>query len=381
MRVLHVIPSVAEHSGGPATAILPMCRALVEQGLEVQLAATNEGLTQTNTDSVMDYKGVPARFFPVQLGASFKYSRPLAAWLKHNLSAFDVVHIHAVFNHASIAAANACRAAGVPYVVRPLGTLDPWSLRQKPVRKRVFWLVSGKKMLQHSAAVHYTAQAEKDATEKYLRMNHGRVIPLGVEAAHDAQTKELAELFPTLAQQPYVLVLSRLHPKKGLDVLIEAFISLVRRAQYASWRLVIAGDGPRDYVATLKEKAANSHRIVFTGWVEGERKEALLRNASLLVLPSLQEHFGFCVVEALARGVPVLLSPQVNLAREIEAADAGWIVERDELTSGLAVALADENERIRRGQAGHEFAQRYSWKKTATDLIDLYKECLIKSRH
>jgi glycosyltransferase involved in cell wall biosynthesis len=383
MRVLHVIPSVAERSGGPATAILPMCRALVDEAAEVTLVATNEGLTETSTDRFVDYKGVPAHFFPAQLGASFKYSRPLAVWLKHNLHDFDVVHIHAVFNHPSLAAARACRTIGVPYVVRPLGTLDPWSMRQKPVRKRVFWLVSGRKMLQHSAAVHYTAQAEKESTEKYLRMNHGRVIPLGVETASVAPASKLAEWFSTLDSQPYVLVLSRLDPKKGLDLLIEAFVSLVRRPQFAGWRLVIAGDGPREYVAMLKEKAANSHRIVFTGWVEGEQKEALLRNASLLALPSRHENFGFCVVEAMARGVPVLLSPQVNLAREIGKADAGWVIERDELTSGLAAALADKGERARRGQAAYVLAQRYSWKKTAADLIDLYNEvrCSTRSRH
>jgi glycosyltransferase involved in cell wall biosynthesis len=147
--------------------------------------------------------------------------------------------------------------------------------------------------------------------------------------------------------------------------------------------LVIAGDGPREYLAALKEKAANSHRITFAGWVEGEAKEALLRNASLLALPSRQENFGFCVLEAMARGVPVLLSPQVNLAREIDAADAGWIVERDELTTGLAAALADEGARARRGKAAQVFAQRYSWKKTAVALIDLYQEvrCSTRSRH
>lgn len=383
MRVLHVIPSVADRSGGPATAIGPMCRALRDQGVEVQLAATNEGLKQVSTGSLAEYKGVPARFFPVQLGSSFKYSRPFAAWLKDNLHDFDVVHIHAVFNHACVAAAAACRSAGVPYVVRPLGTLDPWSMKQKPVRKRVFWLMSGKKMLQHSAAVHYTAAAEKAATEKYLRMNHGRVIQLGVEAIERAPSNALAEWFPALAQQRYVLFLSRIDPKKGLDVLIEAFVSLVRRPQFNGWRLVIAGDGPRDYVSALKEKAASSHRIMFAGWVEGEQKEALLRNAALLALPSRHENFGLCVVEAMARGVPVLLSPQVNLARDVDAADAGWIVERDDLTGGLAAALADDTERERRGKAAYLFAQRYSWKKTAADLIDLYNEvrCSTRSRH
>ena len=97
MRVLHVIPSVAERSGGPATAIVPLCRALQEHEIDVALVSTNEGLPQINTDSLQDFKGVPTRFFPVQLGASFKYSRPLAAWLNQNAREFDVVHVHAVF--------------------------------------------------------------------------------------------------------------------------------------------------------------------------------------------------------------------------------------------------------------------------------------------
>ena len=389
MRVLHVIPSVAERSGGPATAIVPLCRALREAGTDVLLVTTDDGLNESRMERSADYKGVPVRVFPVQLGASFKYSRPMAAWLKNNAPEFDVVHVHAVFNHASVAAAGACGNAAVPYVVRPLGTLDPWSMKQKPVRKRVFWLVSGRKMLERSAAVHYTAQAEKEATEGFLRLNHGRVIPLGVEAGDVAPTGDLApgdrlaEWFPALPSHRYVLFLSRLDPKKGVDVLIESFVSLVRRPEFGSWRLVIAGDGPREYVAALKEKAANSHRIVFTGWVEGEQKETLLRNAALLALPSRRENFGFCVLEAMARGVPVLLSPQVNLAGEIAAADAGWIVERDDLTAGLAVALAGESERARRGRAARVFAQGYSWKKTAADLIDLYEEvrCSTRSRH
>src|SRR5262245_48310844 len=103
MRVLHVIPSVSERSGGPATAIVTMCRALVQQGIEVFLVSTTDGLPETF--DVPEYKGVPATFFPPQLGASFKYSRPLATWLRSNINNFDLAHIHAVFNHSSIAAA------------------------------------------------------------------------------------------------------------------------------------------------------------------------------------------------------------------------------------------------------------------------------------
>ena len=369
MKVLHVIPSVAERSGGPATAIVPMCRALQAEGIDVVLLATSHGLTQTSADSNL-YKGVPARFFPMQVGESFKYSRPLARWLDGNVRDFDLVHVHAVFNHASVAAAKACRRFGVPYVVRPLGTLDPWSMKQKAARKRIFWSLAGKRMMQGSAAVHYTAAGEKTATEESLGINHGQVIALGVEVDGSSPAKKAAEYLPALAGFKYVLLLSRLDPKKGAEILIDAFRSLI----HDEWRLVIAGDGAGEYVSSLKQRASGSEKIVFTGWVEGEQKEVLLREASLFALPSRQENFGLSVMEAMARGVPVLVSPQVNLAREIEAANAGWVVERDALSDGLATVLADESERARRGEAAREFARAFSWQRTARELAELYRQ-------
>ncbi len=180
MKILHVIPSVSERSGGPATAIVPMCRALMQQGIEVQILSTTDGLSETPNG--IEYRGVPATFFPPQFGASFKYSRPLASWLDSNIKSFDLAHIHAVFNHSSIAASHACRKAGVPYIIRPLGTLDPWSMRQKSLRKRFFWQLLVARMLHEAAAVHYTSEVEKLSTERLLGLNHGKVIPLGIEA-------------------------------------------------------------------------------------------------------------------------------------------------------------------------------------------------------
>ena len=363
MRVLHVIPSVEERSGGPAAAIVPMCRALQSQGIEVFLATTSHGLTHSFTDGDTEYKGVPARFFEVQAGASFKYSRPFTNWLQTSVRDFDVVHIHAVFNHASVAAARACRKAGVPYVVRPLGTLDPWSMKQKAGRKKIFWSLVGKRMLSSSAAVHYTAVGEKTATEESLGINHGRVIALGVEV----NASSLAKKAP---RHKYVLLLSRLDPKKNVEILIDAFKLLRDDA----WHLVIAGDGSRDYVASLKQRADDSQKITFTGWVEGEQKEALLRDASLFVLPSSQENFGLSVMEAMARGDPVLVSPHVNLAHEIVAANAGWVVELAQLSEGLATALENESERARRGKAAFQFSKQYSWERTAKELKELYQQ-------
>jgi glycosyltransferase involved in cell wall biosynthesis len=385
MRILHVIPSVSELSGGPATAIFPMCRALQEEGFDVVVLTTKAGLRdhEIPVGRIANYRGVPSIFFQSGMGESFKYSRPLALWLNANIRQFSLAHIHAVFNHSSIATAQACTNAGIPYVIRPLGTLDPWSMKQKPLRKRIFWHLFGKRVVQSAAAVHYTTQAEKLATEGWSGLNHGKVIALGVEPKRSGSgsRSKLAQHFPALAEDPYVLVLSRLHPKKGLEVLLDAFLAVSQAPKFARWRLVIAGDGPADYILKLKSivgLSSQGERVLFTGWLDGERKTEVLSGASLLALPSRQENFGLCVIEALSHSVPVLLSPQVNLADEIVLANAGWIatVDKDVLAARLTEALSDEQVLRTRGCAGEELSRRYSWQNAAKQMADLYREVI-----
>jgi len=345
-----------------------MCRALMQEGIEVLLLSTTDGLSEIR--DAVEYKGVPAIFFPPKFSASFKYSRPLASWLSSNIKNFDLAHIHAVFNHSSIAASQACRKSGVPYIIRPLGTLDPWSMAQKSLRKRLFWQVSGRAMLRDASAVHYTSEVERLSTERLLGLNHGKVIALGIDPNSNGNG---SRIFP----EPYVLVLSRLHPKKGVDVLIDAFLSLLRKEKLGNWKLVIAGDGPSDYVSKLKAAAsAEPDRIVFTGWLDEDKKHEVMSGASLLALPSHQENFGLCVMEALAHSVPVLVSPNVNLAAEIVVANAGWVaaIDEDALAAKLVEALSDDDELMKRGRAGKQLSQKYSWENTATELMKLYNE-------
>ena len=385
MRILQVIPSISGQAGGPSQAIFPMCRALREQGVDLLLATTDEGSSGENGTvlqygQINDYKGQPTIFFPSQIGTSFKYSRPFAQWLYSNVANYDLVHIHAVFNHACIAAARACRRHDVPYIVRPLGSLDPWSMKQKSWRKKVFWHGAVKQMLRAAAAVHYTARAEQDATEKSLGLNHGVVVPLGIEPEPSA-FRLLAQEDSLVRAQPYVLVLSRLLPTKGLDVLLEAFLSVRSQKQLENWSLVLAGQGPADFVGRLKQTtaAANATKhVLFPGWLEGDNKRAALHNASLLALPSYHENFGLCVMEALACGVPVLVSPQVNLAPEVQAAGAGWVaaVDKNSLAAALGAAMASEEDRLLKGRAGQTLSHRYSWPAIAGMLCDLYRGVL-----
>jgi glycosyltransferase involved in cell wall biosynthesis len=384
MRVLHVIPSVAPRYGGPSRAVVEMCRALPARGIEPLIATTNAdgaGHLPVELGKSLAYKGVPVVFFSRQWSEAFKYSHPLARWVGGHVPGFDVVHIHAVFSHACLAAAKACHRHNVPYVVRPLGTLDPWSLRQKHLRKRLLWHVGVRSILQRATAIHYTTSEEQRLAEESLGLGRGVVIPLGVEEELlrvPSGTESLRCHYPSLENHPYVLVLCRLHPKKGLETFLEVFLTVTHEEEFRHWRLVIAGEGETGYVASLKHLVRaqeGQDRVLFPGWLEGTAKAAALHEAALLALPSHQENFGLSVVEALACGVPVLLSTQVNLAGEVEAAEAGWRVplERAALLETLVRVLRDDHERVRRGHAGRQLVhRRFLWSAVAVELAALY---------
>jgi glycosyltransferase involved in cell wall biosynthesis len=362
-----------------------MCRALRARGLEALIVTTDAdgpGRLAVETGHPVDHHGVPTLFFRRQWSEAFKYSWPLARWLERDAGRFDVVHIHAVFSHACLAAARACRRHGVPYVVRPLGTLDPWSLGQKRLRKRLIWRLGAERLLEGAAAIHYTTEDERRLAEESLGVGRGVVIPLGVDEALFAQPAppdRFRRRHPEMGDDPYVLLLSRLHPKKGVELLLEAFHDLARSGVLGPWRLVVAGDGDAGYVAELKRQAARRDggaRVLFTGWLDGADKVAAFRGAALFALPSHQENFGLAVVEALTCGIPVLLSAGVNLAREVEGAGAGWTVplEREAWHRSLAAILRDERGRAARGAAGRRLAAtRFTWPAIATALAELYR--------
>ncbi len=366
-----------------------MCRTLSQEGVDTLVATTDAdgpGRLSVPHGRVVSYCQVPVIVFRRQWSEAVKYSAPLARWLERNVERFDVVHIHAVFSHACVAAATACRRRGVPYVVRPLGSLDPWSMQQKWLPKRLLWYLGVRAMLAGAAAVHYTTFEERRLAEDGLRLRRGTVIPLGVDPSllADVDPQPLfRESSPELEDGPYALVLSRLHPKKGLALLLDVFLEVTREREFESWRLVIAGDGDPEYVDELRRVLITSrelHRcmpVIFTGWLEGQARIAALQGAALFVLVSQQENFGLAVAEAMACGVPVLVSEHVNLAPEIVGAGAGWVVpfEREALRQTLIQALRDENERVRRGAAGRRLARaRFSWSAIGTELVRLYAD-------
>jgi glycosyltransferase involved in cell wall biosynthesis len=378
-KVLHVIPALAPRYGGPSTAIVGFCRALENAGVQAMVATTDAdgpGHLAVPVGEPTLYAGVTVVFFRRRLGEAFKWSSGMSAWLRSHVSAFDLVEVHAVFSHASLAAGRACRVAGVPYVVRPLGTLDPWSLARRRMRKQWLMRFGARDLLTGAAAIHYTSQDEMRLAEAaVLDLPTGFVVPPGVEDTFF----ELAPTPDALQEGPYVLALARLHPKKGLDLLIRAFHALADDASLAAWRLIVAGEGDPKFVADLRalaDSGSGRERIDFRGWVEGERKLALVRGASLFAMPSAQENFGISVAEAMAAGVPVVVTPAVNLAPDIDQAGAGWVVERElhSVARTLAAAMRDGVARAERGDAARRLADRFRWSAAGRDLRRVYED-------
>lgn len=384
VKVLHVIPSVAARYGGPSQAIYQICVHLSSQGIVPIIATTNAdgvGVLPVPLGKLEPYQNIPTIFFRRNVSESFKYSRSLAQWLDINVANFDLVHIHAVFSHSSISAARACRRHSVPYLVRTIGSLDPWGVRHKPFRKKIFWHLAVKQMLQGAAAIHYTSQTEQYLAESTLHLQRGVVIPLGVD---EKLLQSISEqnpffiLYPNLRENPYVLTLCRLHPIKNLETLIKLFVGVTQQFDLKHWKLVIAGDGEPEYVERLRRQAAligGEQRVLFVGWLHGEEKRGALLAANLFALLSHQENFGLSVVEAMACGVPVLISEGVNLADEVTTKRAGWVVPlaKQEIETTLHAALTDPNERVVRGQAARTLVlQQYTWPKVADELVKLY---------
>jgi glycosyltransferase involved in cell wall biosynthesis len=313
-------------------------------------------------------------FFRRRGGESFKWGPGLAGWLTRHVTSYDVVHVHAVFSHSSIAAGRACARAGVPYIVRPLGTLDPWSVARKPWRKKALRALGVDALLRGAATMHYTTSEEQRLAESVVAgLPRGVVIPLAVDA--DA----FVDAGRGPAAEPYVLSLSRLEEKKGVDTLIRAFGRAARGAPRVAWRLVIAGGGREDYVAKLKDAAAASGtgaRVEFQGWVTGASKRDLMAGARLFAAPSHQENFGISVVEAMAAGTPVIATPGVNLGSEIARAGAGWVAALDEMS--LAGALHDllgDGERLAAARPrARAFAEQFRWPAVAAALVELYAD-------
>lgn len=388
LRVLHIIASVAPASGGPIEGILRQNEACGGVGGAVQRhIVTLDPPTAPHLDGFpIPVTALGSRFACGPL-AHYRYTPALVPWLKANLSRFDVALVHGLWNYAPFGAARVLPGASFPYFVFVHGMLDPWFRRAHPLKhaaKHLFWALGEGRLLAKAKAVFFTSQEEMRLAAGAFPGHpyRGEVVGYGVvdppPAAAD-QTDAFRAAVPALGNRPFLLFLGRIHPKKGCDLLIEAFA----RVAAAAPDLVIAGPDHAAWQPALAALAARhgvGGRVHWAGPLYGPTKWGALRAAEAFVLPSHQENFGIAVAEALACGTPVLISDKVNIWRDVADAGAGFV--EPDTVEGTATLLRrwlelarDERSAVRRS-ARALFERRFDVTRTAPELVERMRQAL-----
>lgn len=387
MRILHVAPSYlpAWRYGGPIRSVHGLAVAQAALGHRVEVFTTDADGPErlaVPTDRPVDRDGVAVHYFRGVFPRRLYRSPGLARACRERLREFDVAHLHSVFLLPTRVAARAARRAGVPYLVAPRGMLVPELIRGRGRWRKRLWLhLFDRRTLSRAAAIHVTSRSEgADAARVVLALPPRMVLPNGIAA--EALTRPTLPRPPCLAplgEAPYALFLGRLSWKKGLDRLVAA-IPLAPPELH--W--VIAGNDDEGLTPRLEAQARElgvAARLHFTGEVHGEEKAALFGNALALVLPSRSENFGIVVLESLAAGRPVVVTPGVGLAPEVREG-CGLVVEPEPAALAAAVARlhAEPAAATWMGTTGRALvAERFTWEAVARQSLTIYEEILARA--
>lgn len=386
LKILQIVPSISLVYGGPSQMVRGFSQALAAAGANVTIATTDsngdvdEAPLAVPLHQPVAEDGYTVWYFRCAPFRRYKFSTGLLRWLWHHAHEYDVAHVHALFSPVSSLAATLLRWRGVPYLLRPLGTLDPADLQKKRQLKQLYAAVLERPNLAGAAGIHFTTAQEAAVSERFGTSTEDVVLPLGVVPLPAVEAPiAVRDRFQIPGDRPILLFMSRLDPKKGLDLLIPALETLHREG--LDFQLMLCGANPQDrqYEQAIHARIQASPlqtRTTLTGFVSGDLKTALLQAADLFVLPSYYENFGIAVAEAMLAGLPVVISNQVHIWQDIEGSESGWICDCTELslTSQLQMALTSPENRAQRGQNAQHYAEKhYSWEAIAQQAIAVYQ--------
>lgn len=389
MRIIHAISTLAGKAGGPPVAVMAMARAAAALGHDTVIHATDHGMTaeelraapEASSDRV---RVVVHRHIPPG-GLTRHASLGLWRALAREVGQSDVVHLHSLYMFQDWAVWRECRRAGVPYILRPAGSLDPFIVRRHRWRKLPAELLFQNRVTRDAALIHFTSESEQELAQPFIFGRPGAIVPLGVDVERFAvaSAAPFRARFPETQGRRIVLFAGRLNFKKGIEILIPAFAEAAARHEDAL--LVLAGPdgGFAARARALVEEHGIAGRTLFTGHLDGELLAAVYAAADLFVLPSRTENFALAAAEAMAAGVPSLLSAEVQIATEAAKQGACRLVARTIADWAKAIdALLEDPEaaRLLKERARSHARRTYGWEAIGPRLIAMYQEAIEASR-
>lgn len=352
------------------------CRALHEADPNVKTVVAAGGADldpswEAELKELMPHR-MDLRLFPSVGRHTIMISVPLLYWIWRHVDEFDLVVVRALFHPVSSMAALIARCQKVPYLVVPHGTLSEYTFEHRRSRlKKLYFAAVDRWTLEGAAAVRFTSDAERQQAPNSGSSERARVIPHPFHDKDYSRERDKEEV-------SQVLFLSRLHPGKGLDVLLPALRQLWER--HEDTRVVLAGAGSRAYEMRLRREirslGLHEEKLILPGFVEGRDKRRFLLESSVFVLPSRQESFGMAVVEAMAAGLPVIITRGVGIWREVEDAGAGMVVARtpDAVCDALVALLGSPEVREQMGQRAQRLVKnRFDPQQIGSELRRLYR--------
>lgn len=382
MRVLHVVPSLLPGSGGPSRTVPELCRALVSAGTHVSLLSTHVSAKELTLDpSQAPYE---VMLIPAAAG-TLTGARQVYETVRQRSGEFDLVHIHSLWNSVVTSAAAACRKTGIPYILAPRGMLSDACLHQHRYRlKRAYSWAYDRRTVEGAARLHFLNEDEaRSSRSSWFRQPEYFIARNGIELNLPNSTEVFLDRFPSLKGRRIMLFLGRLHAIKGLDLQLQALERLAPKFPDLVWVLMGPDDGEWERIKGLARAANLEVHVNWVGPEMGPERFSAIAGADVLVQTSLYECQSTTVNEALAVGVPLVVTDSINY-NEVQTAGAGIVVMRDadQLANAIEATLQTDDKGEAMRAAGRRFAAReLAWPAIAGLVNTAYEDVMSSCSH
>lgn len=392
MKILYVIPTYepAWAAGGTVTATSQLCRALARQNIDVTVYTTDAdgkgGRLDVLVDEEISIGGVKVWYFTCNMCLKNAFhSKNLTLKLKETIENFDIIHVSAIWQWIQVDVATVCKKYRKPYIVSPHGSYSPWPFRHNSFKKIPYWLLFGKKTAINSAAIHFTAEEERKKClelHPFLSKISNFAVPNGIEFTKIVRKDNQVRRHLNIPDDKFIILhIGRVHQKKGIHFVMEA----LRKLNNEKFIFMIIGNNEdTEYINELKRlEKGTKNLVIWVDQVPSDRVWDYYFSSNIFALPSYDENFGMVVVEAMACGLPVLISKNVGIWREVQEDNAGFIIEQDsnEIAAVLQKILENPELVELMGKNAIKSAEkRYDIKNTANLMIKAYEDVLTGRR-
>jgi glycosyltransferase involved in cell wall biosynthesis len=385
MKILMVVPALGEIYGGPSKSVLDLTETIGKSGVSIDIVATNANGYKTLDVPLLTWiqkENYRIQYFPYWNFLDYKFTWSLTCWLFKNVNNYELVHTNAIFSYPLLPAYWSCQIAKIPYIVTPRGMLEPWALTYKSWKKKLYLFCLETPALQKASAINMLTSTEAEHIKKLNIKTPLVIIPNGIHRNYceSILSPEIFyDNFPETKNKKLIIFLGRIDPKKGLNLLAPAFAKV--HEKFAETHLIVAGPDNTEFLHTAESyfsKAGCRDAVTFTGMLTGNIKYAALAAAKIYVAPSYSEGFSISVLEAMAAGLPCVITTGCNFPEAGKTQAASVVtINSHSIAHALIELLQDEEKAKKMGDRARQFIlENYTWDRVASKMVSVYQDII-----